>query len=121
MLAKTYHYNNFDFSSVSNETLNIIVIGILVGIIVGTVCSVIYKTFTYSFINALIKKDALSKEKAVKINDLDFIGKWYIENELKYAYKTLRRYVICVNEEELLSSTTQGKKKDFQEENYQHL
>ena len=107
-----YSYKNFDFTSLSDNTLNVIVLGIIVGIIVGTVFSVLYKTVTSSFIKALVRNNITTPDKAKKIDDLDFIGKWYIKNELKYTYKTLRRYVICANEEELLDN--KNNKKEFQ-------
>ncbi len=110
MLCKVYNYQNFNFSSVPEDTLKIIVLGIFIGIIAGTVWTVAYKTITHSFIRAFVKNELYTPEKAKSINDLDFIGKWYIKNELKHSYKTMRRYVLCSNEDEVTEKT--GKQKD---------
>ncbi len=113
MLCKIYNYQNFSFSSVPENTLKIIVLGICIGIVVGTVAAVVYKTITHSFIRTLVKNEIHTPEKAKRIDDLDFIGKLYIKNELKYSYKTMRRYVICANEEDFIKKKETEKDSSF--------
>ncbi len=112
MLCKIYNYNNFDLSSLSGVTLEVLVWGVCIGVIIGTLIAIFYKVYTSSFIKALVKNKIFTEEASKTVDDLDFIGKWYIKNELKYPYKTLRRYVVCVNENEA-EEGTKGRKKDF--------
>ena len=112
MLCKIYNYNNFDLSSLSGETMGVLVWGICIGVIIGTLISIFYKVYMSSFIKALVKNEIHTEETSKTVNDLDFIGKWYIKNELKYPYKSLRRYVLCANENEA-EEKSKGRKKDF--------
>lgn len=112
MLCKITNYNNFDLSSVSDTALEVIVWGICIGVIFGTLISIFYKAYTSSFIKALVKNEIYTEDAAKPVDALDFIGKWYIKNELIYPYKTLRRYIVCANEDEAVEET-KGRKKEF--------
>ena len=105
---KNYHYTNFD---IDEGSLPIIIWGICIGIIVGAFVSIFYKHWTSSFIKALVKNDALTKEKACTLNSLRFSGKWYIKNELKKGSSPLLRYVKSANGFELENNEEIGSDK----------
>lgn len=101
MFCKVYSYENFDLSSLSAESFEVIVWGICTGIIVGTLLSIFYKTYTYSLFKQLISNEIFDESKACTIGDLKIRGKWYIRMALKSSDRPLRRFVLCSNTDEL--------------------
>lgn len=90
------NYNQINLSDLSASSLEVIVWGICIGIVLATLLSVLYKCFTAPFIKALIKAEAFDEARAKTLRELNFSGKWYIKNELKYQSKAMRRYVVPV-------------------------
>lgn len=100
MFCKIHNYGSNGFLSGDNK-LEVIVVGICIGVILGTVLAVVYKSITSAFIKQLISKEIFTKEAAIKIESLDFCGKWFIKNELKHEQTPLRKYVRITNEEDV--------------------
>lgn len=111
MFCKVYSYENFDLSSLSSESLEVIVWGICIGIIIGTLFSIFYKTYTSSLFKQLISNEIFDASKACTINELKIKGKWYIKMALKSSDKPLRRFVVCSNADELDIPAPNGFKK----------
>lgn len=105
MLCKMYTNQPFDLSSLSANSLEIIVWGACIGIIIAALLTIVYKTLTFSFIKYMIKNGVVTEDKACTVDEMNFTGKLYIKNELKYGYKSMRRYVVCANEDELISDS----------------
>lgn len=94
MFDSIINYNKLNLSELSASSLEVIVWGFCIGIVLATLLSVFYKSFTAPFIKALIQAEAFDEARAKKLDELNFSGKWYIKNELKYPFKTMRKYVI---------------------------
>ena len=102
MLLKMFTNHPFDLSSLSANSLEVIIWGACIGIVIGTLFTIVYKSLTSSFIKEMIKKEIFTQDKACTVDEFGFRGKLYIKSELKYAYKSMRRYIVCANEEELI-------------------
>ncbi len=100
MFATIRNYGSFDFSSLSADSMAVIIWGICAGIIVGILCSVIHKHFTHAFIKALVKSGCVNEETARTLDELHVGGKWYLQSMLDAPHKAMRRYVVCANEED---------------------
>ncbi len=116
MFATIYQYENFDvssdfLSSLSDNSLQVIVWGICAGILLGTLFSIFYKTYTASFFRQLISREAFDESRACTIGELDVRGKWFIKSALRTSDKPLRRYVLCSNTEELPKEKAGGFKR----------
>ncbi len=110
MFCQIYNYSNFDLTSLSAGSIEMIVWGICIGVIIGVLCALVHKSIIASFIKVLVKNKILTAEDAKTLDELKLRGKWYLRSALKYPYKPLRRYVMCANEEEL----TSAEKEDYE-------
>lgn len=101
MFCKIYYYENFDLSSLSASSLEVVIWGICAGIIIGTLCSIIYKVYTHSLFKQIIQNEIYSEAKACTLGSMKVKGKWYLRMALRTSDKPLRRFLVCANEDEL--------------------
>lgn len=82
MAKKMYSFENFDIN-INDGSLEVLLWSVYAGIIVGVGSSLLYRVYTHSFVDAVIKAGALDEDHAVTLGSLDFRGKWYIKRQLR--------------------------------------
>lgn len=98
MHTKYYNYQNFNID-VNGEMLPIIIWGLYIGIMLGVLGSIVCRIYSSRIIQALKKHSATDENSAKTLAELG-LGKQFMVKHMMREQSSLRRYVICSNENE---------------------